>query len=141
MNYDQPLVGVTTLVLRDRKVLLHKRKGKHAPGMWAGPGGHLELFEDIKVAALRELAEEVGPDMVITEPAFWTVSNTKFYDEGKHYVVIIMVANWVSGEAVVMEPDKCECWGWYDWDSLPEPLMPGLQDLKNHNLDPRIYCE
>lgn len=133
---ERPSVGIALCIRRDNKVLVHKRKGKHAPGSWAFTGGHLEKYEDFAQAALRETEEEAGPDIKVTNVRFWTASNTKFISEGKHYVVIFMLADWVSGEAQVMEPDKCECWEWHEWDSLPEPLMLGLQDLKARNLNP-----
>lgn len=132
----RPSVGIALCIRRGNQVLIHKRKGKHAPGCWAFVGGHLEMYEDWEQAALREMVEEAGPDIKVCNVKYWTASNTKFHDEGKHYVVIFMVADWVSGEAQVMEPDKCECWEWHDWYTLPEPLMLGLQDLKNRNLNP-----
>lgn len=127
---DRPLVGVALIVQKDNKILLHKRKSPHAPGTWACPGGHLEKWETFEDAALRELAEEAGP-LVVTKPRFFTAANTRFYDEDKHYVVIFMLADWVAGDPEVMEPDKCECWGWFDYKNLPEPLMQGIEDIKN----------
>lgn len=39
----------------------------------------------------------------------------------KHYVDIGLMADWQSGEPEVLEPEKCEGWGWYDMDNLPSP--------------------
>ncbi len=133
---NRPKVGIGVLIRRDNKVLLHKRKSEHGYGTWAFPGGHLEMFEDFDEAILREMAEECGPDLKVENIHFWTASNTIFYSEDKHYVVIFMLADWVSGEAKVMEPDKCECWEWFGWDELPEPLMLGVQDLVRRGLNP-----
>lgn len=130
---ERPMVGVGLCVKRGNKVLLHKRKGNHAPGTWAFAGGHLELFESFEAAALRELAEEAGP-ITVRYPKLWTCVNTFFFSERKHYVVVIMIAEWLSGEPVIMEPDKCEEWRWCDWNYLPSPLMEGLQILKNQEL-------
>ncbi len=33
------------------------------------------------------------------------------------------MADWLSGEPNVMEPDKCEGWAWYDLNNLPKPLF------------------
>jgi hypothetical protein len=38
-------------------------------------------------------------------------------------VHINLIADWKSGKPRVMEPDKCEAWGWYDIDHMPEPLF------------------
>ena len=133
---DRPLIGICVFVRRDNKILLHKRKGKHAPGTWACPGGHMELWEDFADTALREMAEEAGLDLKIENIKFWAVSNTRFYDEGRHYVVISLTADWISGEAQVVEPEKCECWQWFAWNELPSPLLMGLQDVVSRNLNP-----
>jgi 8-oxo-dGTP diphosphatase len=91
------------------------------------------MFESFEQAALRELAEEAGP-VTVRQPRFWTCVNTRFYNEDKHYVVILLVADWLSGEPVVKEPKKCEEWRWCDWDHLPSPLMQGLQTIKDLGL-------
>jgi 8-oxo-dGTP diphosphatase len=131
----RPKVGVCLCVVRDGKVLLHKRKGGHAPGSWAFPGGHLEFGESFEEGVLRELAEEAGP-IKTTTPKLWTVANTVFHDEKKHYVVVFMIAQWLSGEALVMEPKKCECWDWFSWSNLPKPVMAGIRDLKQRGESP-----
>ena len=134
-DFKHVRVGVGLAVIRDGKVLLQKRKEGHAGGTWCFPGGHLEKWEDIETAAVRELTEEAGT-VYISPPKLWTTVNTKYEDEDKHYVVILLKCNWVAGSPQVMEPDKCECWGWYDWDSLPSPLIQGLQIVKYKGLSP-----
>jgi len=122
--------------IRNAQVLLHLRKGKHAPGTWAFSGGHLELYEDFATCALRELAEEAGKNLKVTDPVVWTVENTIFKDEGRHYVVVMMIADWISGEPEVVEPEKCDRWEWFGWDKLPSPLMQGIQNLVDKRLNP-----
>lgn len=131
----RPQVGIALIVRKNGKVLLHKRKGKHAHGTWAFAGGHQEKWESFEQTAIREMIEEAGP-LKVTKPVFWTAVNTMFPVENKHYVVVMMVCDWISGEPEVMEPKKCECWEWHSWDSLPDPLMQGLQILKNNELNP-----
>ena len=100
------------------------------------PGGHLEKFEDFEDAALRELAEEAG-NIHVTTPKFLACSNTKFFYENKHYVVIFMVCDWISGEEKVMEPEKCWWWRWHTWDELLQlPIMPGIIDLIDRKINP-----
>lgn len=128
---NRPLIGIALCVRRGNKVLLHKRKGKHAPGTWAFPGGHMEMWETFEETAIRELKEEAGDKIKVRDIKFWTAVNTRFIAEGKHYVVVMLVADWIEGEAEVIEPDKCECWGW-----LPIPLMQGLQIVVDNKLNP-----
>jgi 8-oxo-dGTP diphosphatase len=56
---QQPKLGVSASVWRDGKVLLVER-AKPPKGIWAFPGGHVELGETLEQAAARELHEETG---------------------------------------------------------------------------------
>jgi 8-oxo-dGTP diphosphatase len=135
-KFDVVRVGVALAVVRGNQVLLHKRKGVHAGGFWAFAGGHLEKWEEIEDCCLRELAEEVGSDFQVENIRFCTLLNTKYPEEDRHYVTIIMVADWVYGVPKVMDTDKCECWEWHDWYNTPNPLMQGLQIMKEKGINP-----
>lgn len=52
-----PLVGAGVVIFREGKILLIKR---HDDGLWAIPGGLVEVGETAAEAAQRELWEEVG---------------------------------------------------------------------------------
>lgn len=108
------------MVMKDGKVLLGKRKGSHGAGEYALPGGHLEHGERFSECAAREVMEETG--MQIGAIRFLRVLNTMQYAP-KHYVDIAFVAEWVSGEPQICEPDKIEGWAWYELDTLPSPLF------------------
>lgn len=56
---QRPKLGVSACVWRDGKVLLVER-AKPPKGIWAFPGGHVELGESLEQAAARELHEESG---------------------------------------------------------------------------------
>lgn len=131
-----PQVGVALIVRANDQVLLSQRIGYHGNGLWGFPGGHLEGFETWEECAMRELAEEAGSDVQVTYPKFWTAENTRFFEEGKHYVVIFMVSDWYGGEPALMEPHKNQDWQWFDWDDLPQSLMPGIKQLLEKNRNP-----
>jgi 8-oxo-dGTP diphosphatase len=133
---NRPVVGVAVAVRRDGKVLFHRRKCEHAFGTWAFAGGHLEMWETFEECALRELREEAGDNLKIKNLRYWTTINTRYFDEEKHVVTIFMVCDWVSGEAEIIEPEKCECWVWKGWYELPSPLMPCLQELVDCKMRP-----
>jgi len=44
-------------------------------------------------------------------------------EEDFHHVSIFMFVDEFEGSVRNMEPDKCEGWGWYPWDDLPEPAL------------------
>ena len=58
--YENPLPVVSTILVRDRQVLLVKRGNEPYRGQWCFPSGFAESGESIAEAALRELEEETG---------------------------------------------------------------------------------
>jgi 8-oxo-dGTP diphosphatase len=130
-----PRVGVGTIILRDDKVLMGKRKNSHGDGYWGFSGGHLELFESFEECAKRETLEETGLVIeVIKELA--VVTNDFFKAEIRHYATVFVRANYVNGEAKILEPDKCEEWKWFKWDEMPENLFVPIKNLKEEGYNP-----
>lgn len=122
MKVERPKVGVGVLIIKGGKILLGERRGAHGHGEYGGPGGHLEHLESFEACALREIAEEIGPDFKVKNLTFLCITNLTKYNS-KHYVDIGMVAEWQSGEPKVMEPQKLVSWNWYGFDDLPQPLF------------------
>lgn len=58
--YENPLPVASAIVVKNREVLLVKRKKDPYKGMWCLPSGFAETGESIEDAALRELKEETG---------------------------------------------------------------------------------
>lgn len=119
----RPVVSVGVLVLKDGKILMGKRIGKFAGGIYGLPGGHMEHMESFEECVRRETKEEAGIE--ITNIKFLRLLNMKAYPP-KHYVEVAFVADWKSGEPQVLEPEKFENWGWYDIDNPPTPMFEGI---------------
>lgn len=138
-GFEHPRIGVGVMVVRAGKVcpvevLLGKRKGSHAAGEYAFPGGHLENGESVEECAWREVMEETGLEIGAVGYRFTALIGE--YAPAKHYVHIGVMA-WIGregAEAKLMEPDKCEGWGWYDVaDRFPAPIMgPTALALHEH---------
>jgi 8-oxo-dGTP diphosphatase len=121
---DQVKVGFGVMVFKDGKLLLCKRGGGHAGGVYGFPGGHLEWMETLEEGAKREAREEAGIE--IQNVRFLRFNNIRAYAP-KHYADLTIVADWASGTPTVLEPDRWEGeWGWYDVDALPTPLFPTI---------------
>ena len=117
---QRPRVGIGVMILKGNKILLGKRRGSHGEGEYAFPGGHLEYMESFAQCVEREIAEETG--LKIQNIKFQFLANLTQYAP-KHYVHIGVTADWKSGEPQLLEPDKCESWGWYDINPAPQPLF------------------
>ncbi|RZT96040.1 8-oxo-dGTP diphosphatase [Ancylomarina subtilis] len=134
MESKRPKVGVGVAVIKEGRVLLGKRKNAHGDGTWAFPGGHLEYQECWEDCAIREILEETG--LRIKNVRYGTVTNDIFQEEQKHYVTIVMLADYDFGDVNLMEPDKCERWEWFDWNNLPQSIFMTIQNLKRNNYNP-----
>ena len=95
-----PQTAVGVIVFRDDKVLLVKRANRPGQGLWAIPGGRVELGETLKEAARREVKEETGVSISPTEPiyVFEVIERDDEGDIRFHYVIIDLLAEYLSGE-------------------------------------------
>ncbi len=97
---DQPRVAVGAIVFEENKVLLVRRGQPPAEGAWAIPGGRVELGESMQKAAEREIREETGLNIRAKDPVF-TFDVVVRDDNGRvrfHYVIVDLIADYVSGE-------------------------------------------
>jgi len=97
---ELPRVGVGAIVMCDGRILLVKRGSSPGKGLWAPPGGLVELGETVREAAEREILEETGITIRAKE-AFYTFDFIDRDKEGKikyHYVIIDFLADYISGE-------------------------------------------
>jgi 8-oxo-dGTP diphosphatase len=118
-HQQQARVGIGVMILKGGNVLLGLRTGSHGAGEWAFPGGHLEYMESFEDCAKRETREECG--LEIQNIRFQLLANLRQY-EPKHYVHVGLIADWKSGEPIVLEREKCREWKWYGINELPELL-------------------
>lgn len=119
-EFETPRVGIGTMIFKDGKVLLGKRKSVLGRGGYSFPGGHLEGGESLVDCALRETREECGIE--VEHVRFGLLGNVLEFSP-RHYVQVGFIADWKSGLPKVLEPDKCEGWDWYALAALPEPLF------------------
>ncbi|WP_321494506.1 NUDIX hydrolase [uncultured Desulfobacter sp.] len=97
---DRPTLAVGAVVFKDNKVLLVKRGNPPARGVWAIPGGSVELGETLQQAAEREIFEETGIIIQAGKPIFSFESILRD-DKNRirfHYYIVDLEASYVSGE-------------------------------------------
>lgn len=123
----RPHPGIGCFVVRNGRFLMGRRHGAHGAGTWSVPGGWIEWRESPEAAAIREVREETGMLVVDARVAGATTTS---HPEGMCSVTLWVVARWISGEPVVMEPDKYAEHRWYGLDeALPAPLFEVWEDL------------
>jgi ADP-ribose pyrophosphatase YjhB (NUDIX family) len=96
----RPHVGVGILLVRDKHLLLVKRKYNPDAGYWSIPGGHLDLGEEIESAAEREGFEETGFKVKVTKLA-GIIDKIMYDNDGKieyHYVLLNYFVEQIEGD-------------------------------------------
>ena len=98
----RPLIGVSVMVRRDDEVLLIKRGHEPLIGLWAFPGGLVELGERLEDAAKREVREEAGVEIDGLEQVDLAEIVRRDANGGVegHYVLIVFGARHRSGDPV-----------------------------------------
>jgi ADP-ribose pyrophosphatase len=107
-----PIPASHAITYREGKVLLVKRAHQPSKERWGVPGGMIELGETIYAAAQRELREECGIEVRI-EKVVNVVDNIVLDESGHirfHYVVIYLLAQYVSGVAHPNSDASEVCW-------------------------------
>jgi len=112
-----PVVGVGALVEHNAKVLLVKRGEPPYKGLWCIPGGKVHFGESLQEAAEREILEETGIVIKAGDPIFsFDIIDTANKDDMIHYVVVDLIADYVSGE-IRSGSDALEV-AWVDIDNI-----------------------
>lgn len=123
---DLPRVAVGAVVFKDNKVLLIKRAKPPAQGLWAIPGGSVELGETLQQAAEREILEETGITILAKEPVY-TFDVIEKDEKNRicfHYVIVDLIADYISGQPL-------------PGDDADEARWVSFRELKNLDVNPR----
>jgi 8-oxo-dGTP pyrophosphatase MutT (NUDIX family) len=118
------MVGTATLIVDAAKRLLMMKRSDN--GSWGLPGGGVELGEELKTAAARELREETG--LVADQlDLFGIFSGPEFFyrypngDEVYGLMIVYLAHVW-HGD-VCLNDEHTE-WGWFAAADIPADLNP-----------------
>ena len=137
MPRRQPPIGptrdytATTFVVREGKILLLWHNKIRA---WLPPGGHIDLHELPEHAALREVREETGLDVVLvtTGPAAGPLGTVQVLhtpacillediEPGHQHIDLIYFALAAADAVAAVNPREAERLRWYGWGDLADP--------------------
>ena len=127
MESEPTWLAVVALALRDEtgRLLLQQRPAaKHHANLWEFPGGKVEPGENPRAALVREIAEELGIEIVAED-----LRPTLVADEcGQLPIVLMLYSSRLWSGTIV--PDEGQAWGWFALDDARElPLAPMDADL------------
>jgi 8-oxo-dGTP diphosphatase len=119
-NYPRPAVTADIIILRESEaqkfVLLIERKRPPFEGIWALPGGFLEMDETLEEAALRELQEETGITGVELKQ-FHTFS--KVNRDPRHRTITTVFIGHAEENIAAVAGDDAANVDWFPLNSLP----------------------
>lgn len=127
---DRPVVGVIVVVRRGHQVLLAQRSRGTYLGKWGFPGGHVEHGETVVSAGMRELMEETG----VKAESRGVLTHLDVIGRGEggtapfHYVLLAVLADWISGEGVAA--DDAADLRWMTLDEMKAGVLPLLPDVE-----------
>jgi 8-oxo-dGTP diphosphatase len=115
MSYKIPSITTDGVILKDKQILLIKRKNEPFKGKWALPGGFVEYGEKTEDAVIREASEETGLKTKIRTLA--GVYSDPNRDPRGHIITIIYVLDIVEGN--VKAGDDASDVKFFDVHQLP----------------------
>jgi len=120
-EYPRPAVSVDMVVFRkiqeELEVLLIRRKHPPYQGMWALPGGFVEIDETLEQAAARELEEETGLQGISLEQ-FRAFSNLD-RDPRTRVITIVFYGTVPFEASEARGGDDAEKAEWFPVEDLP----------------------
>ena len=120
-RYERPSVTVDVVILGvmkgELKVLLIQRKNWPFEGMWAIPGGFVDMDEPLEGAAARELYEETGVEGVYLEQLYTFGQPDR--DPRTRVISVAYLALVDAGQLQPRAADDAVDVGWFSVHDLP----------------------
>jgi len=131
---DAPRVAVGAVVVYQDKILLILRGKNPNKGLWAIPGGSMNLGETLQATAEREVREETGLTIKAGEVVF-TFEAIHYDDAGRveyHYVILDLVAEPLNPTQPLCPADDVVDAAWFATAELANlAVTPGTRELLN----------
>jgi 8-oxo-dGTP pyrophosphatase MutT (NUDIX family) len=120
------VVPAAHLLLVDERgrLLMLRRAGGWAAGLWSVPAGHLDGREPVTTAMAREAREEVGVGLDPDDLRMVHVMHRAADGGGGERIDFFLRCWRWTGAPTNREPAKCAELDWFDLDDLPADTVP-----------------
>ena len=115
IQYRNPSSAVGVIVTRGAEVLLVKRRFDPYRGKWVIPSGFIEYGEEMREAAVREVAEETGFEVELTG-----LHDAKScFDDPRGNTILVLFTGRITGGELAAGDDADDA-AFFALDRLPE---------------------
>jgi ADP-ribose pyrophosphatase YjhB (NUDIX family) len=118
--YQNPKPTASAVVTDKDKILLVKRAIQPQKDCWDFPGGFLEEGEHPEQALRREMKEELGISIEITDFLGIYMDKYGYGKEGGHTLNIYYLAHITGGEP--KPASDIDGWGWFEAQDIPSNM-------------------
>ena len=115
--YTNPTPAAAVILIRDKKIVLVKRKFNPRIGDWTLPAGFMEYNETSEETAIRETKEETNLDIKIKE-LFAVLPG---FDDSRVHVILIVYVGEIKGGDLLPGDDAVEV-KFFPLDELPDNI-------------------
>ncbi len=117
------------VLIKDGRVLLARRANTgYYDGHYSIPAGHVESGESFNRALIREVGEEIGIHLSLSDLVVSHVMHRKAEDGSERVEVFYNVSRW-EGNIENMETEKCDDLSWFPLTTLPENTIPYVKHV------------
>ena len=120
----------------DGKVLLQKRSAnkRFSPNKWGLCAGHVDAYESLETAALREIKEEVGLDLSLKELIPYGEREINISDSNSHITYFYyVICNKKAEEFVIQEEELSEV-KWFNIGEIIIMIKDGKTSFKENRI-------
>lgn len=112
------------LIKNNQLLLLRRTNTGWEDGKYGIPSGHLEKNESVLAAAVREAKEESGIDIEQKDLKMVHIMHRRVNHD---YIDIYFTANNWQGEPFILEKERSDDMGWFEFDKLPQNTLDNVK--------------
>ena len=126
--------AVAVVVTHQQKVLFGQRIMPGGGFEWQLPGGWINVGEQPRQAACREVHEETGLEL---RNLHYIGVTSNVFSPGHHSISLYFEAECVNRDSlIVAQPEKCHDWVWRSWSDVTDNLFLPLRLLRRTGYRP-----